>query len=364
MTRAFLFGPLAQPAHLALVVPGLLGVSYKTHGMSVHATPSGADAVLVKDDTGQADGIDVDLNDDQLLRLQKYALGQGAEEAVVELPNGAAIIWSLPASASSGQSWDASTWWRDHAAISAEMVADIFGWSEFGDVPPTPAQSGMMRSRASARVAARTQPAPASESGLTASDTDEVEIRRPYTNFFAVQEADLRVPTYSGDMGEQRSLAALVATDASIVLPYDPAQDRVLLIEQFRAGPFFRGDPNSWLLEPVAGRIDPNETAIETAHREGAEEADLKFRELIKVHSGYASPGCSTEYFHIFVGLTDLPDDAAKVSGLDTEHEDIKGYILPFDVFIKNLMSGEYPVTPLATAGFWLALNRDGLRLA
>ncbi len=53
------------------------------------------------------------------------------------------------------------------------------------------------------------------------------------------------------------------------------ARDRVLLLEQMRAGPMLRGDANPWMLEPVAGMIDAGETPIRPALRECAEEAGL-----------------------------------------------------------------------------------------
>ena len=54
--------------------------------------------------------------------------------------------------------------------------------------------------------------------------------------------------------------AAFVSGDAVTVLPYDPLRDRVLVVEQFRAGPQARGDAQAWQMEAIAGRIDPGET--------------------------------------------------------------------------------------------------------
>jgi 8-oxo-dGTP pyrophosphatase MutT (NUDIX family) len=115
-------------------------------------------------------------------------------------------------------------------------------------------------------------------------------------------------------------------------------------------------------MEPVAGRIDAGETAQAAAIRESFEEAGLQITDLHKVHSGYSSPGCSSEYFHIFVGLADIGDGAAILSGLPEESEDIQGHILSFDDFYHRLTTHQLPVVPLALAGYWLAQNRDSLR--
>jgi 8-oxo-dGTP pyrophosphatase MutT (NUDIX family) len=115
-------------------------------------------------------------------------------------------------------------------------------------------------------------------------------------------------------------------------------------------------------MEPIAGRIDVGETPQAAAIRESFEEAGLKIGDLHRVHSGYSSPGCSSEYFHIFVGLTDIDEAAAIVSGLQGEDEDIQGHVLSFDEFYHRLTMHKLPVVPLALAGYWLAQNRDKLR--
>jgi nudix-type nucleoside diphosphatase (YffH/AdpP family) len=220
----------------------------------------------------------------------------------------------------------------------------------------------MMRVRADARLKARSDPAPQSPSGLSRSDVVVHEHSQPYTKFFALQQADLRVPRFDGAGSERVERAAFIGTDAAIVLPYDPKTDRVLLVEQFRFGPFVRADAHPWLMEPVAGRIDAGETAQAAAIRESFEEAGLQITDLHKVHSGYSSPGCSSEYFHIFVGLADIGDAAAILSGLPEESEDIQGHVLSFDEFYHRLTTHQLPVVPLALAGYWLAQNRDSLR--
>ncbi|MBN8194773.1 ADP-ribose diphosphatase, partial [Bacillus sp. NTK074B] len=84
--------------------------------------------------------------------------------------------------------------------------------------------------------------------------------------FFAVIEDRLRHRRFGGGMSETVLRAAFLMSDAVTVLPYDPVRDRVMVGEQFRAGPFARGDRNPWSIEAIAGRIDAGE-APETAAR-------------------------------------------------------------------------------------------------
>ena len=74
-----------------------------------------------------------------------------------------------------------------------------------------------------------------------------------------------------------------------IVLPYDPVHDRVLLVEQFRAGPFARQEENPWCLEPIAGLIDQSKTPEEAGLRESHEEAGLTLSRLELVARSYPS---------------------------------------------------------------------------
>ncbi len=83
----------------------------------------------------------------------------------------------------------------------------------------------------------------------------------PMPHFFAVEEYDLSYRRFDGSFSKPVNRAAFVSGDAVTVLPYDPLRDRVLLIEQFRIGPMARGDAQPWLLEAIAGRVDPGEIA-------------------------------------------------------------------------------------------------------
>jgi nudix-type nucleoside diphosphatase (YffH/AdpP family) len=153
-----------------------------------------------------------------------------------------------------------------------------------------------------------------------------------------------------------------VSGDAVTVLPYDPLRDRVLLVEQFRAGPLGRGDPLPWQLEAIAGRIDPGETPEDCARREAVEEAGLVLGALEKVAEYYPSPGAMTEFIYSYVALCDLPDGVAGVFGDADEAEDIRGQLVPFDGLMAAVAGGEIANAPLILTAFWLQRERDRLR--
>jgi nudix-type nucleoside diphosphatase (YffH/AdpP family) len=153
-----------------------------------------------------------------------------------------------------------------------------------------------------------------------------------------------------------------VVGDAVTVLPYDPARDRVLVIEQFRMGPFGRGDPLPWQLEAIAGRIDPGETPEDAARREAVEEAGLLLGTLEKVAEYYPTPGAVAEYLFSYVALCDLPDGVDGVFGAEEEAEDIKGHLLSFDRLVEVMAAGEIGNAPLLLTVLWLQRERGRLR--
>ena len=157
--------------------------------------------------------------------------------------------------------------------------------------------------------------------------------------------------------------STLVSSDAVIVLPYDPVNDRILLIEQFRIGPYVKEDENPWVLEPIAGLIDEGETPEIAGIREAQEEARLEIKKLELVARSYPSPGISTEFFHQYVGIVvSLPALTNFIAGLSSENEDIRSHIFDYEQFYDMVESGRIKVDLAILLGLWVSKNRKRLR--
>ena len=154
--------------------------------------------------------------------------------------------------------------------------------------------------------------------------------------------ATMPTPTISGSRSTASATGASTAAmsdvlgrgvftsgDAVTVLPYDPQRDSVLLIEQFRAGPYARRDPRPWCLETVAGRCDRAEPPEATARREAREEAGLTLGRLERIAAYYPSPGIMSEYITGLRRRGRSLGGAAAVHGLAEEHEDIRALVVP-----------------------------------
>ena len=247
------------------------------------------------------------------------------------------------------------------ADCPAELAEDIMALH--GILPPeaVAARLGSMAVRAMSR--ARVVSAPTEvRHRAGAGDVVVAGQRLPYAKFFAVEEYDVAWRRFDGAMSAAVTRAAFLSGDAVTVLPYDPARDLVLVVEQFRAGPLARGDAQCWQIEAVAGRVDPGETPEAAARREAVEEAGLELRDLIEIARYYPSPGAVSEYLYSYVALVDLPDGVTGVFGVAEEAEDIRTHLLPFERLMELVASGEIENAPLILTALWLQRERGRIR--
>lgn len=307
------------------------------------------------------------LNETDVARLDFYEGGFDYDtRAVLAEADGARIEARVYFAATDrlrpGAPWLLADWVARYGAVAVRAAGRFM--DGFGRVPPGEAWKRYHAILVSAAAAERAaQPAPARlRHRAQPGDVDLIARAEPYAAFFSVEEYDLRHRRFAGGMSAPMRRAVFVSGDAATVLPYDPVRDRVMLIEQFRAGPFGRGDPQPWMLEPIAGRIDPGETPEQAIHREAQEEAGLTLQALEKVGEYYPSPGMLAEYLYSYVGLADLPDAGPRLGGLASEQEDIRTHLMPFAQMMALIGAGELQVGPLLLSAWWLAANRERLR--
>jgi nudix-type nucleoside diphosphatase (YffH/AdpP family) len=377
MRPLFVFGTLRHAPLLAAVAggpvaaePARLPDHIAVQALAAEGTPQPV-ALLVPRPGAVAEGLLLHPAPDQRARLDAYAalFDHVAGPAEVQTERGpvAADLYRPPPGPGAwrpGPDWDLGVWARDWAELRTRAAAEIMAlWPEPG--------LAVMRSRypmaevaAASALRAAAQPAPAAlRRRPAAGDLAVRATRRPYTRFFAVQEDDLGFRRFDGSFSSTVTRAGFVMGDAVTVLPWDPVRDRVLLVEQFRYGPFLRGDPNPWSLEPIAGRIDPGESPEAAARREAAEEARLALGRLHLVGRYYPSPGAVTEWLVSYVAEADLPDGSAGLGGLATEAEDIRAHVIPFVRLMELIATGEAANGPLLVSALWLARLRDRRRV-
>jgi ADP-ribose pyrophosphatase len=149
------------------------------------------------------------------------------------------------------------------------------------------------------------------------------------------------------------------------VLPYDPAADAVVLIEQFRLPALVaRLDPV--LVELPAGLCDDGESPEETARRETREEMGIAVGALRRIGDILLTPGGADELCELFVGRVLAPlagaDGIVGHAGAADEHEDIRVRVWPAQRAIAAALAGELSNSVTMIGLLWLAAQRDVLR--
>ncbi|WP_420547455.1 NUDIX domain-containing protein [Curvivirga sp.] len=149
---------------------------------------------------------------------------------------------------------------------------------------------------------------------------------------------------------------------AAVCLPYDPVRNEIILIEQFRPGPFAAEDENCWCIETVAGIIDEGETGQDVAIRESIEEAGCKITKLFKTGLFYPTGGGSSETMECFVGICST-ENAGGIHGVEHEAENIRAFAVDFDHALQAALDGKFSNLALVATIQWLALKKSSLDL-
>lgn len=368
MTNLFFYGTLRHLPLLAVVidrpVANLDATPATLAGYRVSAVAEGPFPMIAADPAARAEGILVrGLSASDIARLDFYEGSFNFDLQTARFDDGTeAQVYVPPAGHwTEDGPWSLEQWQADWADLSVRAAGEVMGYYGARDRDEVAAMFPVIRARAASELRAARS--------LHGKDTfhgkvEIVERQRSYAKFFAVDDLRLRHERFDGTMSDVLDRGILVAADAAIVLPYDPARDCVLLVEQVRMGPIGRGDPTQWQLEPIAGRVDPGETPEQAAEREAQEEAGVSLSRLIKIAEVYPTPGTSTEFYYIYLGLADLPETITGIGGLATEAENIRSHLLSFDDLMDRVARFDVANAPLALAAYYLSHHRDRLRSA
>ena len=234
MTRLFLCGPLsAEVSDLARrlgLVPDLAAGQTAIlvgYGLRVSAGAAFWPHLVAAPNHQVAGCIYGDVSDESRARFLGFAQALGLRVATLPVVCGTHVVEALillpdaPALARTSQAaplWDRRDW-SDRFAPAACLAADR--WAEAWDVAPKAQRPGhfallMLRAEHEVQEGAR----PTSLRHHTApGDVTVADLRRPYDQFFAIEEYDLRLRRFAGGQSRLMSRAAFVSADAVTVCP-------------------------------------------------------------------------------------------------------------------------------------------------
>lgn len=181
-----------------------------------------------------------------------------------------------------------------------------------------------------------------------------------YNGFFKMYALRLSHKSFQGDWLPTMSRELFHRGQAASCILYDPANDLVGLIEQFRIGAL-ESLFGPWCLEGVAGMMEPGETPESLIRRELQEEAGIDDVNLIPISSYYSSPGGCSEMIHLFCALCDLRGKGG-IFGLREENEDIHFSVFDADEVFAHMYQGRTNNAATLIGLQWVQLNRDNLR--
>lgn len=176
-----------------------------------------------------------------------------------------------------------------------------------------------------------------------------------YNGYFQVNKYHYQHTLFKGGWSEPLEREIFERGEVAAVLPYDPAIDAVLLVEQCRTGALDSAY-SPWLMEVVAGIIDPGETPEAVVKREAVEEAGCVLGELTQIAEFFVSPGGSSELAYLYFATCKL-HEVSGIHGLAEEGEDIATHIIPREQAFSMLEQGVFSSTKVIIALQWFALN-------
>ena len=180
-----------------------------------------------------------------------------------------------------------------------------------------------------------------------------------HDGFFKMNEVTLKYKKYNGDWSNEIKRELFGGAQVSAVLPYDPKNKKIVLIQQFRPGTISK-DFSNYLDEIVAGMIDPGESPEVTAKRECLEETGCEVNNLRYIQGYFPAPGSSESFYNLFLGEVIAPDKEI-IRGQENENEDILVKSYSFEevktkMKKKEILNG---LTLIALQWFFLNIERS-----
>ncbi|MDP2573814.1 ADP-ribose diphosphatase [Vibrio penaeicida] len=194
---------------------------------------------------------------------------------------------------------------------------------------------------------------------FTPQDVKIISRKSLYRGFFSMVKYTFQHKLFAGGWSNPVEREMFERGHAAAMLPYDPIEDKVVLIEQIRVGALEHNSP--WQLEIVAGVIDTDESSEEVVRREAVEEAGVEIGEIETITSYYPSSGGCSEKLDVFIGQV-AASSAKGIHGLDYEDEDIKVHVMSRQEAYQLVRDGIIENGASIIALQWLELHHEELK--
>ncbi len=182
--------------------------------------------------------------------------------------------------------------------------------------------------------------------------------KRVYDGFFKIDEAEVSFVRFDGRMSPRLRRLCFERGDSVAALVYQRDARRALLVNQFKYPTYAKGP--GWILETVAGILEPGETPEAAVRREVLEEMGFAVERLEPIATFYVSPGGSSERILLFYAEVSAGDKIAAGGGVPSEGEDVETLSFSLDELERLLAEGAVQDAKTLVGIQWLLhrLNR------
>jgi ADP-ribose pyrophosphatase len=192
---------------------------------------------------------------------------------------------------------------------------------------------------------------------------ETIKIIEAFKGFFRLNRYHLRHELHNGGMSAEIGREVFERNDAVMVIPYDAAKQKVVMISQFRPGAhahnvIYHRNDSPWLLEFPAGMIEAGQTPAEAALRECAEETGCVVHTVTPIYEYFTSPGGCCEKLHLCIATVDTTT-AGGIHGLEHEHEDLKVEVFDISDLNELIALGRVKDASSIIGVQWLLLSHN-----
>ena len=200
-------------------------------------------------------------------------------------------------------------------------------------------------------------------------DVNIIQKKTGHNGFFTINQYTLQHSMFNGGQTRELTRECFERGHAVGVLAYDPWQDTIVLLEQFRIGAYVNimagnaaaEHSSPWMLEIIAGIVEPGETQEEVAYREALEEAGCSILAMEAIGDFYSSPGGCSETIQLYCACVNS-DGIGGIHGLEEEGEDIRVNVVSFEQAVQWLKEGRLNNASAIISMQWLMLNRNEIK--
>jgi ADP-ribose pyrophosphatase len=192
---------------------------------------------------------------------------------------------------------------------------------------------------------------------------DVLEDEVVWAQRFALQRVRFRYSRFDGTPSGVLTWELWRRGRGVVILPYDPATDRIALIEQFRL-PALAAGFAPVMTECPAGLLETGEDPEASGRRELAEETGLAAGAMAPIGRFMLMQGGCDEAIFFYCAQVDLAATRDATHGLLTEHEETRVLVVPAAEAFAMVADNRIENAPAAMALLWLQVNRARLRAA